>query len=66
MQVKKIELNKGYYVKITFNNDIRRLYVLYDKEDAKKCESFNRDAFLIKAIQYVKITNMQENIIASI
>lgn len=66
MKKEKVELNKGYYVNITMHeNSSTRLYVLYDKEDNKKVESFNRDSFLLKANQYVKLTNMQECIIAS-
>lgn len=68
MEIKsvKLELNKGYYVNITMHeNSSTRLYVLYDKNDTKKVESFNRDSFLLKANQYVKLTNMQECIIAS-
>lgn len=66
IESKKVELNKGYYVGITLHlNNNMRLYVLYDKNDDKKVESFNRDSFLLKARQYIKITNMQECIIAS-
>ena len=66
MKKEKVELNKGYYVSITMHeNSSTRLYVLYDKEDNKKVESFNRDSFLLKENQYVKLTNMQECLIAS-
>lgn len=67
MEVKKIEVNSKYYIKITYNNDIRRLYTLKDtKEDKDIISSFNRDAFLIKANQVVKINSKLENLIASI
>ena len=64
---KTIDLNSKYYIKITFNDDIRRLYVLYEKgTDKAIVESFNRDAFLLKASRIVKIPNNIENVVASI
>ena len=67
MECKKIDINARYYVKITYNNDVTRLYRLIDaKSDATICESFNRDAFLLKANKYVKISNKLECVIASV
>lgn len=66
---KLIDINNNYYVKITYHDgdDVRRLYMLIDKKtDATICESFNRDAFLLKANKYVKINNKIECLIASI
>lgn len=66
METKRIELAKGYYAKVNVQtNGNIRLYVLYDKNDEKVCESYSRDSFLIKANKFVKITNMQECVIAS-
>ena len=67
MNSKKIQVNNKYYILITFNNDITRLYQLKDnKEDKTIASSFNRDSFLLKAKQYVKINNNMECLIASI
>lgn len=67
MNIKKIEINSKYYVVITYKNDITRLYTLREsKEDKEICCSFNRDSFLLKANQYVKISNKLECLIASI
>lgn len=61
----KIEINKDYYVKITFN-DRTRLYTLKDtKEDKTLVSSYNRDSFLLKCRQYTKISNLKECVIAS-
>ena len=61
----KIELNEKYYVKITFNNQIR-YYVLKDKLEEKTIvSSYNRDDFLLKCRQYTKISNLKECVIAS-
>lgn len=67
MNVKKIEVNNKYHVKITYNNDITRLYQLIDnRTDKTICESFNRDSFLLKASKITKISNTLECLIASI
>ena len=67
MECKTIEINARYYVKITYNNDVTRLYRLIDaKNDAELCSSFNRDAFLLKANKYIKISNKLECVIASV
>jgi hypothetical protein len=68
MECKTIDINNKYSVKITYNNDVTRLYRLIDKtkDDATICESFNRDAFLLKANKYVKISNKIECVIASV
>lgn len=61
----KIDLNDKYYVKITFNNQIR-YYVLKDKLEEKTIvSSYNRDSFLLKCRQYTKISNLKECVIAS-
>lgn len=66
METKKVELAKGYYAKINAQtNGNIRLYILYNQDNEKVCESYSRDSFLIKANKFVKITNMQECIIAS-
>ena len=67
---KIVEIDDTYFVKILYheNNDIRRLYSLVatsNGEYTTLCESFNRDAFLLNAKQYVKITNKIELLIAS-
>lgn len=68
MECKIIDINNKYSVKITYNNDVTRYYRLIDKtkDDATICESFNRDAFLIKANKYVKMNNKIECVIASV
>lgn len=67
MNSKIIEINNKYYIKITYNNDITRLYTLKDtKEDKTIVSSYNRDAFLIKVNQVVKLNNKIELIVASI
>lgn len=64
---KRIEINSKYYVVITYHNDkSTRLYTLYNSNDIKLEESFNRDSFLLKARKHVRITNNQELLIASI
>lgn len=64
---KRIEINSKYYVKITYHNDkITRLYTLYNNNDVQLETSYNRDSFLLKARKYVRITNNQELLIASI
>ena len=61
----KIELNDKYYVKITYNNQIR-YYALKDKLEEKTIvSSYNRDSFLLKCRQYTKISNFKECVIAS-
>ena len=67
MNCKTININNKYEIKITYTNNTTRLYVMYDlKNDKKLCESFNRDSFLIKANQIVKLGNKIECLIASI
>lgn len=68
MNSKIIDINYRYYVIITYNNDINRLYRLIDRNDNDKTivESYNRDSFLIKSSKYVKMTNSTECLIASI
>lgn len=64
---KTIDVNNKYYIEITYNNDIHRLYQLIDrKTDKMIVESFNRDAFLLKANKIVKLSNNIELIVASI
>lgn len=64
---KTIDVNNSYYIKITYNNNIHRLYQLIDKKTEKTiAESFNRDAFLLKANKIVKLNNKIELIVASI
>ena len=68
MNTKIIDINYRYYVIITYNNDITRLYRLIDRNNDDKTivESFNRDSFLIKASKHIKITSKTECLIASI
>ena len=67
MKYKKININNKYEIKITWNDDIRRLYVMYDLiNDKKVCESFSLDSFLIKVNKIVKLGNQLECLIASI
>lgn len=64
---KTIDVNNKYYIEVTYNNDIHRLYQLIDKKTDKMIvESFNRDAFLLKANKIVKLSNKIELIVASI
>ena len=64
---KFIDINDKYFVKITYKNDITRLYMLIDKDTDKTIiESFNRDSFLLKASKITKISNKKEILIASI
>lgn len=60
-----VELNAKYSVIITTNGSSYSYRLVDNKEDKTKCDSFNRDSFLLKARQYVKLSNMQECIIAS-
>lgn len=67
---KIVEIDDTYFVKILYhdNNDARRLYSLVGVSNGEYmtiCQSFNRDAFLLKAKQYVKLTNKIELLIAS-
>lgn len=67
---KIVEIDDTYFVKILYHesNDIRRLYSLVATSNGEYmtiCESFNRDSFLLKAKQYVKLTNKIELLIAS-
>lgn len=65
---KVININPGYDVIITYhNNSFTRYYRLIDiNQDMLIVESFNRDAFLIKVNNIIKLTNQQELLIASI
>ena len=66
MNSKKININNKYEIRITWNNDVRRLYVMYDLvNDKRLCESFSLDSFLIKANKIVKLGNKIECLIAS-
>ena len=60
-----VKLNEKYNVVITTNGSSYSYRLVDTKEDKTKCDSFNRDSFLLKARQYVKLSNMQECIIAS-
>lgn len=67
---KIVEIDDTYFVKILYHedNDIRRLYSLVgisNNEYTTICQSFNRDSFLLKVKQYVKLTNKIELLIAS-
>ena len=68
MEVKKIEVNENYHVVIKYHLDnyYIRLYQLIDNEDRVICESYNRDSFLLKCRNYVKINSNLENVIASV
>lgn len=67
MITKTIDINSKYYVKITYHNDkITRLYTLYNNNGVQIVSSFNRDSFLLQARKYVRITNNNELLIASI
>jgi hypothetical protein len=62
-----VNVNELYYIKITFNDDIRRLYQLIHRESEKTIlESFSRDAFLLKANKIIKLSNKIELIVASV
>lgn len=63
---KIINVNNKYFIKITFNNDIHRLYQLKDIDNKVYTESFNRDAFLMKANKIVRLSNKIECQVASI
>ena len=67
MNVKIVDINNKYIVKITYHdNNNTRYYRLIDiKTDNTICESFNRDSFLLKANKIVKISNDIECLIAS-
>ena len=58
-------INEYYYVKIYNNNKEVRLYQLYGLGNNLICESYNRDAFLLKCNKYVKLNNNIECLIAS-
>ena len=68
MNSKKIDINNKYYIIITYNNNINRYYRLVDKtkDDKTICESFNRDSFLMKCRNYIKLTNNIECLVASV
>ena len=63
-----VNVDDFYYIKITFNNDITRLYqlIIRGEKDKTIVESFSRDAFLLKANQIVRLTNKIELLVASI
>ena len=67
MNVKTIQINNKYIVKITFhdNSDTRYYRLVDTSTDKTICESYNRDAFLIKANKIIKISNSVECLIAS-
>lgn len=67
MQVKKIDINNNYYIKITYHeNNFTRYYQLKDKTTDKTIiESYNRDSFLLKLKNIIKINNNMECLIAS-
>lgn len=60
-----VQVNEHYYIKIHNNNEIIRLYQLFDSNDNLICESYNRDSFLLKCNKYVKLNNNIECLIAS-
>lgn len=66
---KTIPVNNKYYIRIVWHNDsYNRDYRLCDiKEDSVIVSSYNRDSFLLKVnAKGIKLTNMQECLIASI
>jgi hypothetical protein len=67
MNVKIVDINNKYIVKITYHdNSNTRYYRLIDiKTEKTICESFNRDSFLLKANKIVKLSNNIECLIAS-
>jgi len=67
VQVKKIDINNNYYIKITYHeNNFTRYYQLKDKTTDKTIiESYNRDSFLLKLKNIIKINNNMECLIAS-
>lgn len=67
IKTKIIALNEHYIVIVYNDSNIdMRHYSLYDKNDCLKCDSFNRDSFLIKANKFEKISNELKCFIASI
>ena len=63
-----INIDEFYYIKITSNNDITRLYqlIIRGEEDKTIVESFSRDDFLLKVNKIVRLTNKTELLVASI
>lgn len=63
-----INIDEFYYIKITSNDDITRLYqlIIRGEEDKTIVESFSRDDFLLKANKIVRLTNKIELLVASI
>ena len=63
-----INIDEFYYIKITSNDDITRLYqlIIRGEEDKTIVESFSRDAFLLKVNKIVRLTNKIELLVASI
>lgn len=63
-----INIDEFYYIKITSNDDITRLYqlIIRGEEDKTIVESFSRDAFLLKANKIVRLNNKIELLVASI
>ena len=67
MNSKIIKVDNNYDIAITYNNNSNiRYYKLIDSNNKVICESYNRDSFLIKENEIVKLTNNVELLIASI
>ena len=67
MNNKIIKVDNNYDIAITYNNNSNiRYYKLIDSNNKVICESYNRDSFLIKENEIVKLTNNVELLIASI
>ena len=67
---KIIEINDNFFIKITYheNNDNTRLYSLIGTSNGEHetiLTNFNRDTFLLKVNQYIKINNKIELLVAS-
>ena len=60
-----IQVNEYYYIKIHDNNEIIRLYQLFNCGDNLVCESYNRDLFILKCNKFVKLNNEIQCLIAS-
>ena len=64
---KEIEINSKYKIVITYNdnNNNIRYYRLENNNNETLAESYNRDAFLLKANKIIKLTNKIECLVAS-
>lgn len=66
---KIVEINDTYFIKILYHEDSdRRLYSLVgfsNGEYITLCQSFNRDAFLLKTREFIEINNKIELLVAS-